>query len=150
MAVSETEFDEVTLKHLELVQDVIARLATDSFLMKGWGLTVAGAFFGFSVKDLDWRLALVGLLPVIAFWVLDAYFLSRERIYREMYESVRLRESKVGPLSMDYRSVASAATWHTGHPRQGNWLVTVWSRTLFVFYAPILSVGLALVVVARH
>jgi hypothetical protein len=33
------------LKHLEFVQAVITRLANNSFLMKGWALTVAGAFY---------------------------------------------------------------------------------------------------------
>ena len=36
--------DEVVVKHLELIQAVITRLANNSFLMKGWALTVTGAF----------------------------------------------------------------------------------------------------------
>jgi hypothetical protein len=139
--------DERTVKHLEFIQAVIARLATDSFFMKGWGLTVAGAFFGFSAKDLDWHLALVGLLPVAAFWVLDAYFLSRERIYREMYEAVRRKDARVGAFSMDYRPFQQEGEWYTGNRNQGNWLFTIPSRTLFVFYTPILLVGIALIVV---
>jgi hypothetical protein len=41
--------DDQQIKHLEFVQAVIIRLANDSFLMKGWALTVAGLIFGFAV-----------------------------------------------------------------------------------------------------
>jgi hypothetical protein len=37
--------DDITIKHLEFIQGVIGRLATDSFLMKGWAVTVGGAFW---------------------------------------------------------------------------------------------------------
>ena len=51
--------DGAWLKHLEFIQAVITRLANDSFLMKGWALTVAGAFYGFAVKGTSgkWRLS---------------------------------------------------------------------------------------------
>src|SRR5947209_64112 len=95
--------DDLGVKHLEFIQGVIGRLANDSFLMKGWALTVGGAFFGFSVKDLNWRIAAVGLLPVVAFWGLDAYFLSRERMFRALYDAVRTRDPRVEQFSMNYR-----------------------------------------------
>lgn len=140
-------FDDATIKHLEFIQAVISRLATDSFLMKGWALTVTGAFFGFSAKDLDWHLAFVGLLPMVAFWVLDAYFLSRERIYREMYEAVRRRDPRIPLLSMDYRPIHEAREWFTGDANKGHWRFALWSGTLLMFYLPILAVGIVLIVV---
>ncbi len=72
----ETEpFAPPILKHLEFIQAVIARLAGNSFLIKGWALTVTGAFYGFAVHGSDWRLAALGLLPALTFWGLDGYFL---------------------------------------------------------------------------
>ena len=35
------------VKHLELIQAIITRLASNSFFIKGWALTVAAATFGF-------------------------------------------------------------------------------------------------------
>lgn len=37
-------FEDRRIKHLELIQAVVGRLGNDGFLMKGWALTVAGAF----------------------------------------------------------------------------------------------------------
>jgi hypothetical protein len=142
---SNPTLDEHQIKHLELIQGVIGRLANDSFLMKGWALTVSGAFFGFSVKDLDWRVALVGLMPLVVFWGLDGYFLSRERMFRALYDAVRRGDASVEPFSMDYIEFKQRG------PVSNGWRASLWSKTIAIFYIPILGVGIALVVVtATH
>src|SRR5690242_10126113 len=89
----EHEYSEATwLKHLEFIQAVISRLATNSFLMKGWALTVSGALFGFAASHLSWPIAAVGMLPVVSFWYLDTYFLRQERLYRLLYSAVANKE----------------------------------------------------------
>jgi hypothetical protein len=142
------QFDELTIKHLEMIQSVISRLSTDSFLMKGWALTVTGAFYGFAVQNLNWRVATVGLLPVIAFWFLDAYFLSRERMYRVMYEAVRSGDRRIKPLSMDYRPFVGHWRYLPWRGDSASWWATFWSRTLLLLYGSLLVVGIALAVIA--
>jgi len=138
--------DDNAIKHLEFIQSVIARLANDSFLMKGWGLTVSGAFFGFSAHDLDWRIGAVGLLPVLAFWYLDGYFLSRERMYRRLYDAVRRGEPNVEPFSMDYRAFHDHGSWWDCEGTKTTWWCSVRSRTLWSFYSSILLVGIVVIV----
>jgi len=128
--------DEQTIKHLEFIQAVIGRLSGDAFLLKGWALTVSGAFFGFSAKDLNWRVALVGLAPLIAFWSLDAYFLSRERLYRALYDAVRRGTADGGRFSMAYNEFRSA---------RNSWPACLMSWTVAGFYLPTLAVGVALI-----
>src|SRR5260370_2484401 len=101
-------FPEARIKHLEFIQSVISRLATNSFLAKGWALTVSGVLDGFAVNHLNPWIALVGLVPVLAFWLLDAYFLRVERLFRCLYEDVRKPNSSVELLSMDYRPYRKA------------------------------------------
>jgi hypothetical protein len=129
------------IKHLEFIQGVIGRLANNSFLMKGWALTVAGAFFGFAVTTSDWRLAATGLLPVVAFWGLDAYFLRLERLFRCLYDQVRRPESEVELFSMDVRAYQT---------RVKPWWRTFFTRSLLPFYGMILFVGLILILGAVH
>jgi hypothetical protein len=45
-------YSEASLKHLEFLQAVIARLATDSFLMKGWALTVSASLTSSAIGSL--------------------------------------------------------------------------------------------------
>lgn len=81
--------DEHQAKHLEFVQGVINRMARNSFLLKGWSVTLVAALFALAAKGADPWCALVGLLPSLVFWGLDAYYLRQERLFRELYEAVR-------------------------------------------------------------
>jgi hypothetical protein len=132
--------DGAWLKHLEFIQAVITRLANDSFLMKGWALTVAGAFYGFAVKGTNWQLAAIGLMPVLIFWGLDAYFLRQERLFRSLYDQVRQRNERVEPLSMNAAAHASGVA---------SWGRTLLSRTLAPFYGPVFLIGTLLTAVLR-
>ena len=89
-------------KHLEMIQDVITRMAKNSFLLKGWSVTLTAAIFALAGnKDSPVVLPLIALLPIIMFWYLDGYFLHQERLFRKLYDHVReLPESEVD-FSMD-------------------------------------------------
>ena len=123
------------VKHLEFIQAVVTRLANDSFLMKGWALTVAGAIYGFAAKGTSWQLAAIGLMPVVIFWGLDAYFLRQERLFRCLYDQVRRHNPAIEPFSM------STAACAAGVP---SWARTLLSRTLAPFYGPVFVIGIIL------
>ena len=77
--------NEEKMKHLDLIQGAIGRMASNSFVLKGWSVTLASAMLGLSAKDSEPRLALLSLLPVLAFWGLDAYYLGLEKRFRDLY-----------------------------------------------------------------
>ncbi|MEI6065586.1 MAG: hypothetical protein WCQ26_13410 [Pseudanabaena sp. ELA748] len=76
------------IAHLGFIQGVINRMGANSFLLKGWSITLVAAVFALSSKDADQRFVLLAYFPVIVFWVLDAYFLHQERLFRKLYEKV--------------------------------------------------------------
>ncbi len=80
------------LKHLDYIQSVITRMAHNSFLLKGWSITVVGALFALSKVEIDGTIALVAILLTMMFWVLDAYYLSKEHLFRILYDEVRVKE----------------------------------------------------------
>lgn len=87
-------------KHMDYVEGVITRLANNSFLMKGWALTLSSALIGFAVTQRNAGLALAALLPSTAFWVLDTYYLRLERAFRAMYADIAaktLRDFRIEP-----------------------------------------------------
>lgn len=114
-----------TLKHLEFIQAVVGRLGNNGFLVRGWAITVTGLFFGFAVESDDWRLGLVSILPIAAFWGLDAYFLRSERLFRALYTEVASSTGDVPPFYMaatsrDFRSRCRAdvsSYWRTAFGR---------------------------------
>jgi hypothetical protein len=120
-------------KHLEFVQAIVARLANNSFLMKGWALTVAAALFGYAAAHLSWEVGALGFLPPAAFWFLDSYYLRQERMFRFLYRDVAA--GQVRDFSLDvspYR--AEVSRWKTFK-----------SETLRWFYGFILVVAVAVV-----
>lgn len=76
-------------KHLELIQNIITRMASNSFMLKGWAVTLVAAIFALSNKDADKLYFLVAYIPIIVFWGLDAYYLLQERLYRSLYDKIR-------------------------------------------------------------
>jgi len=80
------EFSDSRIKHLEMIQNVTMRMASNSFMLKGWAVTlVAGTFF-LSARESNTLLYLVAFLPILLFWFLDSYYLQLERKYRKLYE----------------------------------------------------------------
>lgn len=75
------------LKHLEMIQKIIDRFAQNSFLIKGWVITVALAGYGFYLTHKTKPIFLLLIITsVMIFWVLDSYYLKQERLFRKLYE----------------------------------------------------------------
>lgn len=73
-------------KHLDLLQSVISRMALNSGSCKSWCITlVSGMLVVIIDKDLP-ILILLALMPTILFTLLDSYYLSMERCFRENYK----------------------------------------------------------------
>lgn len=91
---------EEKIKHLEIIQSVINRLANNSFLIKGWMITVSLADFTLFINQKETPLLVIISFIVILFWVLDAYYLRQERLFRKLYSNC-VRENNVEPFDMD-------------------------------------------------
>lgn len=110
-------------KHLEMIQGVINRMAGNSFFLKGWAVTLIAALFALSAKDTNPKYIFIAYFPVIIFWILDGYFLSQERIFRDLYDDVRKLDNKDIDFSMDIRK-------YKKNPHD-TWLCSIFLSTLF-------------------
>lgn len=79
---------EMKIAHLGFIQGVITRMGSNSFLLKGWSITLVAAIFALSAKDADQKFVLLAYFPVVVFWMLDAFFLHQEKLFRKLYEEV--------------------------------------------------------------
>lgn len=91
-------------QHLEMIQGVINRMAGNLFFLKGWAITLVAALFALAAKDTNLKYIIVAYFPVLIFWILDGYFLSQERLFRDLYDNVRKRDEKDIDFSMDTRT----------------------------------------------
>lgn len=93
--------EETWHKHLEFIQNTITRMAQNSYLLKGWTVTLVAATFALSLSVASIWLVVIALIPTITFASLDAYYLRQERLFRKLYESVRQYPGNVAAFSMD-------------------------------------------------
>jgi hypothetical protein len=82
--------DDMKLRYLADIQLIIARLSQNSFIIRGWSVTLVSIIFAIvSTQRADNRgYALLALPPALIFWALDAYYLRRERSFRRLYAAV--------------------------------------------------------------
>lgn len=88
--------NENKLKHLEMIQGIINRMASNSFALKSWAVTLVAGIFALASKDSDKIYFLIAYVPIVVFWFLDSYYLLQERLFRSLYGKVRqLPENKI-------------------------------------------------------
>lgn len=120
------------IRYLEMIQNVITRMASNSFLLKGWTVTLVVGLLAFAnIDDMNKKYIILALVPVFFFWVLDGFFIHQEWLYRKLFEhAVTLREMEVN-FSMSTKQFKE---------RKVNWLNAIFSKTLLIFYLPVLIV----------
>ena len=118
------------LKHLEFIQNIINRMARNSFVIKGWTLLLVAAFLAFIARIGDANLMLIAAVPVILFWALDGYYLHQERLFRALYNRVRELDESDIDFSMDTSELGGS----------GGLLGAVFSKTLLTYYLAILAI----------
>ena len=110
------------MKHLELIQGVVNRLASNSFRLKGWAVVLISAMLVLLAREGLIKHSFICILPILVLWGLDGYFLWQERLYRCLYDDVRRLNDDEVDFSMRIDSLNET------------WLGSTFSRTLVPFY----------------
>ena len=124
---------EKKLKHLEFIQNAINRMANNSFIIKGWCITLAIALIALlEKKDINKYYVAYSFLPLLFFWFLDAFYLKTERQYRRLYADISKKGKKEIDFSMDIT------------PYKECYIETLFSRTLLPFYLSLMGIVLVI------
>ncbi len=126
--------DERKLKHLELIQGVINRLSTNSFLLKGWSVVLVSALIALSVADSRGALVLVAVIPVVVFWGLDGFLLWQEQLFRKLYDHVRVQSNE----NIDFSMAAASFCANLSSEERPTWFKASFSKTLIPFHGVLL------------
>ncbi|MBP6755579.1 MAG: hypothetical protein KA210_05470 [Bacteroidia bacterium] len=129
---------EKKLKHLEFLQLVITRMNVNSFLLKGWTVTLISALFAFATKDSDIKYVLITYISTPLFWALDGYYLSLERKYRMLYDEVRKKNEEEIDFDLN------ASNYNIG---KNDWLSCIFSKSLNLFYGTLILITLIIMFV---
>ena len=103
-------------ENLQMLQEPICRMSTISAIFKGFAAAIVAGISVIPYASINvWVLGL-SFLPVIAFSVLDIYYLKLERKFRFLFEQVRLDKHEIDfsmKLTNDPIEIirAKARTW---------------------------------------
>lgn len=102
---------EAKLKHLEFIQAVIARMATNSSLIRGWTITIVAALSAFAAANSRVALLAISIISTLMFWGLDGYYLWLERAFIALHAKVAVKEESDIDFSMVFDKSDSFSKW---------------------------------------
>lgn len=114
---------DIKIAHLGFIQNIINRMAGNSFLIKGFAITFVTTLYSYL---LDKHCVQIIFIPIFLFWYLDSYFLYQEKLYRKLYEKVAKNEI----LSNEFSLNASICAGEV----ESFWKVLLWNKTILPFY----------------
>lgn len=129
-------------EYLQMLQEPICRMSTISAIFKGFAATIVAGISVISYSTTNvWVLAL-SFLPVLAFAIMDVYYLKLERKFRFLFDQVRQDKHDIDfsmKLTNDPVEIirARARTWDC-----------LKSPSIYLFY-PLMFIILATVVVLK-
>lgn len=126
--------------HLDMILSIIQRMASNSFALKGWAVSLVAGIFILASNDTDKMYFLVAYVPVVVFWGLDAYYLLQERLFRSLYNKVRILKDEKIDFNMD-------TSLPEFYKNKNTYLNCLFSRTELWFYLPLalLSTGIIII-----
>jgi len=115
---------ESKLKHLEFIQEAISRMANNAFLLRGWSASILAGLSALSATSFTRAHLYFATFIILCFWLLDSYYLSRERNFRKLFDEVRVKNPSEINFSMNFNH----------HKRKRDWFTAGFSITSVLFY----------------
>lgn len=121
--------DENKRYHLNMIQGIISRMGNNSFALKGWSVGIMIAIYAFAGQNSN-KAVIITLIPLVVFWILDAYYLSLDRRFRMLYDSVRIKDDKEINFSMDFNDLKIKV----GEVKKISFIKIMFSKSILPFY----------------
>ncbi len=114
------------IKHLEFIQNIITRMNSNSFTIKGWTVTVVSALLALYANNANAIYIFIAVVPTFIFWFLDAFYLTQERRFKHLYDDVVY--NRITPI-------------FSMHPKDNTvcYFEVLWAPTLIWLYWPIMG-----------
>lgn len=141
------EYDKVS--YLNMLQNIIARMAGNSAIMKGFASTIIVGVFGLTVANIvEWYHIMISLIPMISFVCLDIYYLKMERKYRNLYELIAKPNTYIDHYySLDLKNKAFENHKKIINEKTAiHWLIM--SRSIAGFYGWFVIAGIFCIIIA--
>ncbi|BCZ17485.1 hypothetical protein NHP190003_07670 [Helicobacter sp. NHP19-003] len=81
---SQIDRSKILVEEVKNLEEIIKRMASNSLEIKKWTVALVAGVLALKVGR--GASSLIALIPLCAFWYLDAFYLRLERIFRKKYE----------------------------------------------------------------
>lgn len=128
------------IKHLEIIQSIVSRMAQNSFAIKGLAVTIVAALLALNINSENAYYLLIAILSNLAFWGLDSYYLRLERMYRELYDDIRkmdIESYSLNPFTLNVKPYCKKVS---------SWFRLLFSRSEFGFYGSLLLIAIVIII----
>lgn len=140
MTLSPEKTADLRLKHLEMIQAVVNRMATQCATLKNYCVTISVAVAGFAITLQRPIVVLLTLIPILSFAFLDARYLQLERRFRARFDAVTAEGWEAPPnFNMGKATDPVSPYWSA-----------FFSWSVAGFYLPLAVVAIAAVALARQ
>ena len=92
-------------------------------------MTIVSALFALAANGTNNRYVLIAYFPSLIFWILDGYFLAKERQFRDLYDVIRCK----GENEIDFSMKCLVS-----NSKKNDWFCVTFSKTLLLFHGSIL------------
>ncbi|MDT7379344.1 hypothetical protein [Citrobacter freundii] len=125
---------------LGFLQSIISRMASNSFYIKGWDLTIFIGVIALKKDATHYGNAIFWALIVtsISFYLLDAYYLQQERIFRKLYNF--LAEKKCDDENVNFLRLNPAHYKELESVETLKYTSSLFSRTMVSFHVPLIII----------
>lgn len=143
-------------KHLEFIQGVINRHNSNSFMIKGWAITIVTAILAYASNLKDPAITIISLIPIFIFWILDSIFLANERCFISLYNACingnklivenknllkihRVKNSDNNSIKLDDTKIITVLPYSMNFSqfreiKRNNWCKVAFSTTILWYY----------------
>lgn len=122
-------------KEIDLIQGCINRMAQNSFMVKGWMISLVAVIIALLPEKVavDIRvLCILAMAVTVCFWYLDGFFLKMEILYRWKYAWVIQNRLKTLDFAYDLNP-HNSKSW-IGEKREPGIAKVMFSKTLLPLY----------------
>ena len=134
---------EKQIKHLEMIENVIERMARNCFELKGLTITLLVLIMTLAGEEkTNTKIIFLVFIPIVFFWFLDSYYLQMERKFKSLYKCVIKKTEGEIDFNMDTR----ADEVKTEGGKRINFICCLFSKSECLFYLPIVIVMIFMIV----
>jgi hypothetical protein len=126
MTITPDKIADLRVKQLEIVQSIIARIASYGANLKNYCITLTTAICGFAITLHRPLVIVSAIVPVVVFMLLDAQFLRVERRFRALFDQLRGDWDVLPRFAINLQSAPEIRYWS---------VLTSWS--ILIFYLPL-------------